>query len=97
MGQAKRFSARKPRFGPLSVNPETARVREYQQSRVGFQAEQVRISTKYRTRLTKAKSHLHDSKGWSKLSSKEQVQKERELMNRNQREKEAELNAAAKE
>ena len=54
MPKAKAFSARKSRAQPYSTNPETARIREIEQSRVGLSAEIARINTKYRTRLSRA-------------------------------------------
>jgi len=97
MPKTKRFTARKHRSGPLSANPETARVREIEQSRVGWPAEQARIGTKYRTRLARAKYKLHHSFGWKSLSNSEQIRKELELKENIMKEKDDELQNAAKE
>src|SRR5204862_7314493 len=58
---AKRFSPQRPRTTTLSDNPDTIRVRELDQSRVGFAAEDHRIKTKFRTRLARARQALRVS------------------------------------
>ena len=71
MPKAKRFSSRKPRSGPHSANPETARIREIEQSRTGYDAEQARVKTKYRTRLARAKAWLTKSSDWNTITTEE--------------------------
>ena len=58
---AKRFAPQRPRTTTLSDNPDTIRVRELDQSRVGFAAEDHRIKTKFRTRLARARQALRVS------------------------------------
>lgn len=71
MPKAKRFSPRKPRPTPVSTNPETARIREIEQSRTGFDAERARIKTKYRTRLARAKARLTKASDWDTITPEE--------------------------
>ena len=74
MPKAKKFTAHKAHNQPYSTNPETARIREIEQSRVGLTAEVARISTKYHTHLTRRKVSLHKTLKWKQLSEEEQVQ-----------------------
>src|SRR5947207_12887444 len=92
---AKRFAPPCPRDRPLSTNSSTVRTREYRQSRFGFEAEEQRIKTKYRTRLARAKAKMMGEDCWSTLSSTGQKRKERELIMMMDREKEKELRKAA--
>src|SRR5436190_21644269 len=55
------FAPQCPRTSTLSDNPDTIRVRELDQSRVGFAAEDHRIKTKFRTRLAHARQALRVS------------------------------------
>jgi hypothetical protein len=71
MPKAKRFSPRKPRSAPVSTNPETARIREIEQSRRGFDVERARVKTKYRTRLARAKARLTKASDWDKITLEE--------------------------
>ena len=71
MPKVKRFSPRKPRSAPVSTNPETARIREIEQSRTGFDVEQARVKTKYRTRLARAKARLTKARDWDTITLEE--------------------------
>ena len=66
MLKAKRWAPPKVRAGPKSI--ERTRVRELEQSRVGFDAERSRIKTKYRTRMTRAKRKLEQEVQSNKIS-----------------------------
>ena len=92
---AKRFAPQCPRNRPLSTNSATIRTREYRQSRFGFEAEEQRIKTKYRTRLARAKGKMMAEDCWSTLSPTDQKRKERELITMMDQEKEKELRKAA--
>ena len=67
---AKRFASQRHRASTgLSTKPETIRVREINQSRVGFDAEAHRIKTKFRTRLTRAREALRASTEYTNSSA----------------------------
>ena len=66
---AKRFASQRARGVPRSNNPETVRIREISQSRIGLPAEEHRIKTKFRTRLARAKKALRSSSEWINASS----------------------------
>lgn len=76
MPKAPQFSARKPRGGPYSTNPETTRIREHTQSKFGLAAEIQRIKTKYRTRQSRQLQKLHNSFEWSSSMNMKQTQLE---------------------
>ena len=95
MPKAKSFTPRKPRTKPYSTNPETARIREIEQSRVGLSAEIARINTKYRARLFRAKAKLHKSTEWHRLSKIDQIEKEKDLKVGLDADEEQELKKAA--
>src|SRR5437667_8069584 len=96
MPKAKAFTPRKPRTKPYSTNPEMARVREIEQSRVGLSAEIPRINARFRTRLFRAKAKLHKSLEWKQLSKIDQMAKEKDLKAGLDTEEEQELKKAAK-
>jgi len=58
---AKRFASQRARKIPLSNNPETIRMREISQFRIGLPAEEHRIKTKFRTRLARAMNAVRRS------------------------------------
>ena len=95
MPKAKAFTPRKPRTKPYSTNPETARVREIEQSRVGLSAEIPRINARFHTRLFRAKAKLHKSPEWKQLSKIDQIAKEKDLKAGLDAEEEQELKKAA--
>ena len=97
MPKVKRFTARKPRNQSYSTNPETARIREIEQSRVGLAAEIARINTKYRTRLSRKKAKMHKTSEWKRLSENERIQRERQLKKEFDVEEEKEWKMAAEE
>ena len=72
MLKAKKFTAHKARNQPYSTNPETARIREIEQSHIGLTAEVARISIKYHTHLTRRKVSLHKILKWKQLLEEEQ-------------------------
>ena len=56
----------------LSTNASTVRSHEYRQSRFGFEAEEQRIKSKYRTRLARAKAKMMVEDRWNTLPSEDQ-------------------------
>src|SRR5271170_718921 len=94
---AKRFASQRPRCSELSTNHETICIREITQSRTGFNAEEHRIKTKYRTRLARAKTRLQKSAEYIASSSLEQGHMVTECIKKFEDEKLQELEIAAKE
>jgi hypothetical protein len=97
MPKAKRFTARKPRSQSYSTNPETVRIRELEQSRVGLAAEIAKIKTKYRTHLSRKKVSMQKTIEWKQLSENERLQRERRLKEELDAQEEEELRVAGEE
>jgi hypothetical protein len=97
MPKAKRFTAHKSQTQSYSTNPETSRIQEIEQSRVGLDAEITRIRTKYRTRLSRRKSNIRKISEWKQLSKEKQIEREGELKEELRAEEEEELRVVVKE
>ena len=94
---AKRFASQRIRSTNLSNNPETVRFHEFAQSHVGFDAEEHRIKTKYRTHLAHSKKVLKGSSKYITASSLERDRMEGECIKKLEDDKLKELEMAAEE
>jgi hypothetical protein len=97
MPKAKRFRARIPRNQPYSTNEETARIREIEQSRTGFNAEKAKIKNKFRTQLCRRKAKLRKTSGWNQLSEAEQIEQVEQEQAKLKEEEKEELRVAWQE
>jgi len=88
---AKLFASQRIRDMPCSDNPETTRVHEISQSRIGFAAEQHHIKTKFRTRLARVRKDLKESREWVNASAEQCVHMEMDRQNQLASERDREL------
>ena len=73
----KRFGARKRNKQDHSQNPNTARVREWEHSKVGLSSALLKIDRNRRVAVSRAKTRLRIQKGWRCLSNNEKIEWER--------------------
>jgi hypothetical protein len=74
------FHARRKTKKTLSTNPKTIRARKYDASIGGLNAGLNKVKRNKRTARCRARKQLHESPAWNTWSSKEQEEKEEEVL-----------------